>query len=89
MNKVQSGLCNRLIPFITAYRLSKLLNCKFYLNWDDKCGDSAYTYKGKETTYNDMFESFPSIHYISLNQINPLLSSKNKILTISNVDYKN
>ena len=33
--KVQSGMCNRLIPFITSYRLAMNLVLTFYLCWDD------------------------------------------------------
>ena len=73
--KVQSGMCNRLIPFITSYRLAMNLNIKYYLDWDDKCNDMDYQYVGKKTTYNDMFENMQNVNYIDHNRTKNLLHS--------------
>ena len=80
--KVQSGMCNRLIPFITSYRLAMNLNLKYYLNWNNECSDITYRYKGVKTTYNDMFQNIDHVNYINDNQLQTLLNNK-KIITIN------
>jgi hypothetical protein len=75
------GMCNRIIPFITSYRLSKKLNAKFYLRWDDTCSDTNYDYKGIRTTYLDMFEKISDVTYINDTELSVLINS-GKILTI-------
>ena len=78
--KVQSGMCNRLIPFITSYRLAMNLNLKYYLNWDDNCNDMDYKYIGKKTTYNDMFENIDNVNYIDYNDIEKLKLNSNILM---------
>ena len=80
--KVNSGMCNRLIPFITSYRLAMNLNLKYYLIWDDNCNDMDYQYIGKKTTYNDMFENIDNVNYIDYNDVNKLILNSN-ILVIN------
>lgn len=82
--KVNSGMCNRLIPFITSYRLAMEYNLKYYLNWDDNCGDADYKYEGNKTKYNDMFEYIENVNYININ-MNNLLNNKEVLV----IDYMN
>ena len=81
--KVQSGLCNRLIPFITTYCLSLESNSEYYLYWDDNCMDLDYKYKGEKTKYEDMFEYIEDINYINLEQFNEFLKKDNNTLIIN------
>ena len=76
--KVQSGMCNRLIPFVTGLRLSDLLKSEFFLYWDDNCRDTAYNYKGEKTLYNDMFEKIENVNYIEKNEFSILYSKESK-----------
>jgi hypothetical protein len=83
--KVTSGMCNRLIPFITSFRLANILDAKFYVLWDNDCRDSAYPYVGKKTEYNDMFEyidNIDNITYINDTEKNELLNKYSKKLII-------
>ena len=75
--KVNSGMCNRLIPYITSFILSKKLSGRLYVLWDDNCADMDYNYKGKKTQYNDMFEYIDGITFINNNQYNIALNQKN------------
>jgi hypothetical protein len=77
--KVQSGMCNRIIPFITSYRLAMNLGLKFYLCWDDNCTDLDYEYKGIKTKYSDMFQKIDNVNYIEDYEINELLKNKNTL----------
>jgi hypothetical protein len=79
---VSSGMCNRLIPFITSYRLAMKLNIPYYLHWDDKCNDMDYKYIGTTTTYDDMFEKIHGVNYLDNNELYKLLSDQNKTLRI-------
>jgi len=86
--KVQSGLCNRLIPFITGINLSIDMNASFYLYWDDKCRDLLYKYQGENTTYEHMFEYYNNINYITKNEFdNYLNSTKDKLVINFNSDF--
>ena len=40
ISKVASGMCNRLVPFLTGLRLAKKLNTKYYIYGDDNCTDT-------------------------------------------------
>ena len=83
--KVQSGLCNRILPFITSLNLSIEINYEYYLYWDENCGDSLYKYQGKKTKYNDMFENLSNVFYIEKDEFNKYLNSnKNKLI----INYK-
>lgn len=81
--KVQSGMCNRLIPFITSYRLAMNLNLQYYLNWNDNCNDMDYAYEGKKTTYNDMFKSIENVNHINDSETQRLLNNRN----VLNIKY--
>lgn len=85
--QVCSGMCNRIIPFITSYMLSLKLNCTYFLDWDDKMGDSDYKYNGILTTYDDLFLRNNDINYINKYQINNLIQNKN-CLIIDYMPYK-
>lgn len=74
--KVQSGMCNRLMPFITSYRLAMNLNLQYFLCWDDDCRDTDYSYEGKKTTYNDMFYNIDNVNYIDDYQLRSLMANK-------------
>jgi len=81
--KTHSGMCNRLIPFITSLRLSRVLNAKFYLNWNDDCRDIDYPYKGEKTKYIDMFEKIDDINYINDEETKNLLKINKKIMVLN------
>lgn len=83
ITKVQSGMCNRIIPFITSLRLSKLLNSTFYLLWDNDCRDTAYYYKGEKTRYEDMFNKINDVNYIDNAKLTELLNKNKNHLTIN------
>lgn len=80
--KVNSGMCNRLIPYITGYRLAVKLKCSYFLYWNNECSDMDYSYEGKPTEYNDMFETIKDINYINDEKLNNLLNSESNILKI-------
>lgn len=80
--KVQSGMCNRLVPFITSLRLSKILQAEYYLYWDNDCRDFDYKYIGEKTLYEDMFKKITNISYINIDELNALLSNNKKIKNI-------
>lgn len=86
--KVQSGMCNRLIPFVTGLRLSDLLKSEFFLYWDDNCRDTAYNYKGEKTLYKDMFEKIENVNYIEKNEFDKLINSSKNILKINYCETK-
>jgi len=76
-------MCNRLIPFLSGYRLANKLKLKFYLFWDDNCNDMDYKYIGNKTKYLDMFKVIENINYINNEEdLNNILSSGNNILEI-------
>jgi hypothetical protein len=81
--KVQSGMCNRLVPFLTSYRLAMNHKLKFYLNWDNNCTDTDYLYEGVKTTYNDMFENIDGVNYINDDDMLKLGNNSN-VLHIQN-----
>ena len=80
---VQSGMCNRLLPFITSYRLSKILNYEYYLVWDDN-----NRYEGRKTTYCDLFKKINEVNYITFSQYEHIKSqyTDNKINIINYCD---
>ena len=87
--KVHSGLCNRLIPFITSMNLAKDLNSEYYLYWDDECQDLLYKYKGEKTKYNHLFELMDNINYINNEQFNKFLNCNDSKLIINfNTEFK-
>lgn len=81
-------MCNRLIPFITSFRLAKKLNINYYLNWDNDCRDTAYVYEGSKTTYNDMFEYIEDVNYIDEKNMLKLLNNNSNIFTVNYCDMK-
>ena len=74
--KVQSGMCNRLMPFITSYRLAMNLNLQYFLNWDHECRDTDYSYEGEKTTYNHMFYNIDNVNYIDDYQQQSFMANK-------------
>ena len=80
--KVTSGMCNRLIPFITSFRLANILDAEFYVLWNNDCRDSDYPYVGKQTEYNDMFEYIENVKYINDIEKDELLNKYGKKLII-------
>lgn len=88
--KVNSGMCNRLMPFITSYRLAMNLNLKYYLCWDDNCMDTDYSYEGVKTKYNDMFYNIDKVNYILENEIKKLIDGKkNLVINYTNKNLNN
>ena len=81
--KVTSGMCNRLIPYLTCIRLTKILNAKMYVLWDNNCADCDYNYIGEKTTYDMMFENIENINFIDNNEYNKLYSSSQNRLNIN------
>ena len=81
-------MCNRLIPFITSFRLAKKLNICYYLNWDDDCRDTDYVYEGNKTTYNDMFEYIDDVNYIDEKKMYELLNNNSYIFTVNYCNMK-
>jgi len=88
---VTSGLCNRLIPYITGLRLSKKLNAEYLVYWDEHCGDIDYKYSGIKTQYNDMFKNIEGVTFINNEKLNKYINNNNyKILKINYLQkYKN
>ena len=78
--KVQSGMCNRLMPFITSYRLAINLNLQYFLNWDNECRDTDYSYEGEKTTYNHMFYNIDNVNYINDYQLQSLIANKKTLV---------
>lgn len=78
--KVQSGMCNRLMPFITSYRLAMNLNLQYFLNWDNECRDTDYSYEGEKTTYNHMFYNIDNVNYIDDYQLQSLIVNKKTLV---------
>tara|TARA_Y100000816_G_scaffold92668_1_gene64133 strand:+ start:1838 stop:2734 length:897 start_codon:yes stop_codon:yes gene_type:complete len=62
------------MPFITSYRLAMNLNLQYFLNWDDECRDTDYSYEGEKTKYNHMFYNIDNVNYIDDYQLNQLQS---------------
>ena len=86
--KTNSGMCNRLIPFITSLRISKILKAEYYLHWNDDCRDIDYPYRGEKTRYTDMFENIENIKYINDQELSKLIKRKRvkKINIYQNID---
>ena len=80
ISKVASGMCNRLVPFLTGLRLAKKLNTKYYIYWDDNCTDTDYSYMGERTSYSDMFEYIKDVNHIQINELHTLLNTSNKLI---------
>ena len=78
--KVQSGMCNRLMPFIMDYRLAMNLNLQYILNWDNECRDTDYSYEGEKTTYNHMFYNIDNVNYINDYQLQSLMANKKTLV---------
>lgn len=78
--KVQSGMCNRLMPFITSYRVAMNLNLQYFLNWDHECRDTDYSYEGEKTTYNHMFYNIDNVNYIDDHEIQSLMANKKTLV---------
>lgn len=81
--RVNSGMCNRLIPYITSIRLANKLNAEIYILWDDNCADMDYKYIGEKTTYNKMFENIENVNFIDINKYKALTNTSSNRLIIN------
>jgi hypothetical protein len=79
---VNSGMCNRLFPFLTSYYFSIKNNFDYYLYWDENCQDLEYKYVGDKTSYSDLFQNIENIKYINNEKYISLISNNKKIFEV-------
>ena len=87
-----SGTCNRIIPILSLFRISKILNRKFYVIWYSSknnlsainhCGLTDYPYTGKDTEFTNLFKKINGINLIDKTELKNLKKNKKMFTYIS------
>jgi len=79
-----SGLCNRLAPLISMYRICKRKQMKLEVLWDKRTGRWPFAYIGEDqTVFTDLFQPIPGVEFIKsfdkpiIAKLNPSLNRSN------------
>jgi len=78
--KIWSGLCNRLAPLISTFRICKEKGLKLFVFWSSRVGRWPFTFHGSEDMgFLDLFKPIEGVQFVST-----IPSSVNPI----NIDYQ-